>query len=212
MGTLVVLALLTFVASVGVSGWEAIVYDAAGNEVDKPLPLALGAVVGVHHPLYHLLISIGLLGLIASFHGIILVAGRATLEFGRFGYLPGYFGKTLEQRKTPAAALLLNMVIGFAALATGRTGEIITMSVFGALTLYIGATCSLFRLRASEPELDRPFRVPMYPFLPAVALTLAVLCLVAVAIYNLEVGLLYLTMILGGYVIFRIARRPSTQP
>ena len=41
----------------------------------------------------------------------------------------------------------------------------------------------------------------------AVALVLAVLCLVAVAIYNLEVGLVYLTVMLGGYATFRIARR-----
>ena len=35
----------------------------------------------------------GLLGLIASFHGIILAAGRATFEFGRVGYAPKALGK-----------------------------------------------------------------------------------------------------------------------
>ncbi len=204
MATLVVLALLTFFASVGVDGWRSIVYDAQGMEVDKPLPLALGHVVGEQHPLYHLLITVGLFGLIASFHGILLVAGRATLEFGRFGYLPRALGQIHPIRKTPVAALLVNMLVGFVALATGKTGQIITLSVFGALTLYAISMAALFRLRQSEPELERPFRTPLYPWLPALALCLALGCLVAVAISSPEVGLVYLGLLAAGFGAFRI--------
>ncbi|MGN6297987.1 MAG: amino acid permease, partial [Ginsengibacter sp.] len=70
--TLVVLCILTFTSSVGVAGWQAIVYKVDGTMSDSPLPLALSHIVGNNHLLYHLLITIGLFGLIASFHGIIL--------------------------------------------------------------------------------------------------------------------------------------------
>jgi ethanolamine permease len=36
---------------------------------------------------------------------------------------------------------------------------------------------ALFKLRAARPDLPRPFRVPLYPVVPAVALLLAVVCL-----------------------------------
>src|SRR6185295_15086775 len=79
--TLVVLAFLVLFTAVGVAGWENVVYKAGTTETsDSPLPLALAKVVGGSHFLYHLLIGIGLCGLLASFHGIILVAGRATME------------------------------------------------------------------------------------------------------------------------------------
>jgi ethanolamine permease len=52
------------------------------------------------------------------------------------------------------------MGIGIVTLLTGRTGEIITISVFGALTLYVISMISLLRLRKKEPTLERPFRVP----------------------------------------------------
>ena len=78
--TLVVLCILTFCSSVGVAGWEAIVFAEEGAAAsDSPLPLALSRIYGEGHFLYMLVTSIGLFGLVASFHGIILAAGRATL-------------------------------------------------------------------------------------------------------------------------------------
>jgi ethanolamine permease len=88
--TLVFLCISTFISSVGVAGWEAIVYRPDGNTSDSPLPLALGHIVGDNSILYHLLITVGLFGLIASFHGIILAAGRSSFEFGRVRYAPAF--------------------------------------------------------------------------------------------------------------------------
>src|ERR1700761_6262257 len=68
--TLVVLCVLVFLSSVGVAGWQAIVYPSPGAPPsDKPLPLALSKITGNSGIVYHLLITIGLLGLVASFHG-----------------------------------------------------------------------------------------------------------------------------------------------
>ena len=53
--TLVILCVLTFISSVGVAGWEAIVYKPDGSTSDSPLPLALGHIVGNNNVLYHLL-------------------------------------------------------------------------------------------------------------------------------------------------------------
>ncbi len=202
--TLVVLCLLTFTASVGVAGWEAIVFKADGTTSDSPLPLALGHVLGDNHVFYHLLITVGLFGLIASFHGIILVAGRSTFEFGRVKFAPAFVGKVNPRFRTPANALLVNMAIGILALLTGKTGEIITMSVFGALSLYIISMISFLRLRKKEPDLPRPFRVPLYPLFPWVALIIAVISIVAMAVYNPGVAGIYCLLVAGCYGIFKL--------
>src|SRR5690349_22196901 len=120
--------------SIGVNGWKTIVYKPDGSPSDSPLPLALARIVGTNDLLYHLLITVGLFGLIASFHGIILAAGRSSLEFGRVKFAPAFLGKIHPRFRTPSNALLVNMVIGIIALLTGKTAEIITLSVFGALT------------------------------------------------------------------------------
>lgn len=192
MATLVVLCIMTFAAAVGVNGWESVVYPTVGADPsDSPLPLALGLVVGKNNFFYHLLITVGLFGLIASFHGIILAGGRATFEFGRVGCAPRFLGRVHKKFKTPATALGVNMLIGIVALLTGKTGEIITISCFGALSLYIISVISLFRLRKTEPHLHRPFKVPGYPWVPLCAFVIASFSLVAMTVYNVKLAIIY---------------------
>ncbi len=204
IATLVLLCILTFISSTGVAGWEAIVYKADGTASDSPLPLALGRVVGESNALYHLLIAIGLFGLVASFHGLILAAGRASFEFGRVNYAPSILGKVHPKFKTPANALLLNMLLGIGALLTGRTAEIITISVFGAITLYIISMITVVTLRLKEPGLKRPFRVPLYPAFPLIALTIAIGSLFAMLVYNQLLGGIYFLLLLGSFATFKI--------
>lgn len=201
--TLVILCILTFVSSVGIAGWEAIVYPSPGADPsDSPLPLALAKITGDSAWLYHLLITVGLLGLVASFHGIILAAGRASFEFGRVGYIPKVFGKVHPKFKTPANALLFNMVIGIIALLTGKTGDIITIACFGALTLYIFSMITVMVLRKKEPGMNRPFRAPLYPYFPIIALIIALISLIAMTTLNISVAIIYFAMLLAGYTWF----------
>ena len=205
--TLVILCILTFVGSIGVAGWEAIVYKPDGTVSDSPLPLALGHIVGKNNWLYHLLITIGLFGLIASFHGIILAAGRSSFEFGRVRFAPAFIGKVHRRFQTPSNALLINMAIGIIALLTGKTAAIITISVFGALTLYIISMIALIRLRHNEPALVRPFKVPFYPFFPVIALIIASVSFVAMTIYNANLALIYILIMVACFVMFKLFKK-----
>ncbi len=205
--TLVVLCILTFSSSVGVAGWEAVVYSAEGGDAsDSPLPLALARIYGESHILYKLVTSIGLFGLIASFHGIILAAGRATFEFGREGFAPSFLGKVHPSFQTPANALIVNTLIGIIALFSGKTGEIITIACFGALTLYIVSMLSILKLRKTEPSLERPFKVPFYPITPIIALVIASVALVAMTIYNPMLAAIYVGLLAISFGWFKLAR------
>lgn len=209
--TLVVLCILTFASSVGVGGWEVAVFpETGGNPTDSPLPLVLAHILGESHILYSVVTFIGLFGLIASFHGIILAAGRATFEFGRVGYAPKGLGKVHSKFRTPATALIVNMGIGIIALLTGKTGEIITIACFGALSLYIISMISLLVLRKNEPELIRPFKVPLYPFSPIIALVIAVIAFIAITIYNPTLALIYFGIIILTYLYFKLTYKESS--
>ncbi len=203
--TLVILCLLTFTSAVGVAGWEAVVYPEGSTLAsDSPLPLALSYVVNSDHILYKLLVGIGLLGLIASFHGIILAGGRATFEFGRKGYAPLYLGNVQSRFRTPTNALIANMIVGIITLFTGKTGEIITIACFGALALYIVSMLAFFALRKKEPGMARPFKVPLFPLFPATALVIASIAFIAMTYYNQGLALIFFGIVGISYLYFLI--------
>ena len=201
--TLVILCILTFASAVGVAGWEAVVYpEGSAIASDSPLPLAISYIVSNDHFLYKLLVGIGLLGLVASFHGIILAGGRATFEFGRVGYAPKLLGAIHSKFRTPANSLIVNMLVGIIALFTGKTGEIITIACFGALGLYIVSMFSFFALRKKEPSLERPFKVPMFPLFPIIALAIAIVAFVSMAYYNLNIAMVFVGIVGLSYLYF----------
>jgi len=205
--TLVILCMLVFVASIGIGGWETIVFAPDGSSSDSPLPLALGHVFASDHLFYKLLIGIGLFGLVASFHGLILASGRATFEFGKIGNAPRFLGRVHSGFQTPANALIFNSIIGIIILCTGKTDEIIIISVFGALTLYALSMLSVIKLRRSEPEMRRPFRVPFYPATPIIALVLSIVCIVSLSVYNWHLAIYYFSILLFFFLLFKIFKK-----
>ena len=188
------------------SGWENIVYQEPGISSDSPLPLALGKIFASTHLFYKLLIGIGLFGLIASFHGLVLASGRASYEFGKIGNAPKMIGVIHPRFQTPANALLFNSFLGILIVCTGKTAEIIILSVFGALTLYILSMLSLLRLRTKEPLLSRPFKVPFYPFTPVMALVLALVSLVSLCYYNSLLSLYYFGILFFFFIVFKLIK------
>ena len=96
------------------------------------------------------------------------------------------------------------MALGIIALLTGKTSEIITIAVFGALTLYIISMVAMLKLRKNEPDLPRPFRAPLYPFFPLAALVIASFSFVAVTIYNVKLAIIYFLILGLSYGVFKL--------
>jgi ethanolamine permease len=119
---------------------------------------------------------IGLFGLIASLHGIIVGYSRQTYAMARTGYLPKFLAYVHPKHHTPVWGLILPGVVGLGAALTGLTNVVITISVFGSVIMYLISLVSLFVLRSKEPNLHRPFKVA-YPVVPAISFIIAIFCL-----------------------------------
>lgn len=88
--TLVFLAFGTMIFAGGVGDWRTL------SNINDPLPQAMKAVVGESSGWLHMLVWIGLFGLIASFHGIIMGYSRQIFALGRAGYLPEVLAKSIR--------------------------------------------------------------------------------------------------------------------
>jgi ethanolamine permease len=63
---------------------------------------------------------------------------------------------------------------------------------------------ALLRLRRTEPERPRPFRVPGYPLVPGFALVGSLFCLGAVLWTQPRVGLVFGALLAGALLWFRL--------
>ncbi|KAA6430403.1 ethanolamine permease [Dyadobacter flavalbus] len=181
--TLVVLALAVMIFTGGVAHWRRL------SEIDYPLPAALGIVLGRDNSLTQLFASLGLFGLIASFHGTVIGYSRQIFALARSGYLPSFLGRLNARFQTPHWALIAGGIIGCMALLLGTTDQVIILAALGAVVMYMISMVALFVLRKKEPELERPFMVPGFPFFPLIALVLSTICLIAIIYYNMVLSL-----------------------
>ena len=176
--TLVVLSIGVMILSGGVGDWRLL------SEIDHPLPETLAMALGKGNTWSKIFTSLGLFGLIASFHGNTIGYSRQIYALARSGYLPDFLAKVNQRYQTPHWALIIGGMVGFVAIFTGKTDQIIIMSVLGAIVMYVVSMISLFILRRTEPKLLRPYKTPFYPVFPFIALILSVLCMIAIIYYN----------------------------
>jgi ethanolamine permease len=197
--TLTALAFGVMILAGGSGDWKAL------SNLNDPLPQAMRRAVGDSSGWLHMLVWLGLFGLVASFHGIIMGYARQMFALARAGYLPAALGRLHPRFRTPHVATVAGAVIGVLTIYSDRwiqvsgqplTASVVTLSVFGALTMYVMSMLSLFRLRRREPDLARPYRAPGFPIVPGFALALAAVASVAMVYYNAVLALLFVTVML----------------
>jgi ethanolamine permease len=214
--TLVVLAVGVMLFAGAAGDWTKL------SDINDPLPQAMKIVVGAQSGWLHMLVWLGLFGLIASFHGIILGYSRQIFALARAGYLPRFLAKVHPRFQTPHRAILAGGVVGIVAIYSDKlitlggqtlTANIVTMSVFGAILMYIISMLALFQLRRTAPSLERPFKAPVFPYFPAFALGCALICMVSMVCNNPSVAVAFVGLLFAGYIYFHLTRhRRATAP
>lgn len=205
--TLVILAMGVMVFAGAAGDWTKLA------NINDPLPQAMKMIVGQSSGWLHMLVWLGLFGLVASFHGIILGYSRQIFAQARAGYLPAWMGAVHPRFKTPHMAIIVGGVVGIAAIFSDNvlsfggqtlTANIVTISCMGALLMYILSMVSLFKLRRTAPAMERPYKTPLYPIFPAIALIGAVVCLATVIWFNLLLTGVFAAILVVGYIYFRL--------
>lgn len=182
IATLVFLAFGVMLAAGGAGDWQVL------STMDYPVPEAMAMALGKSHWAVRVFAGIGLFGLLASLNGIVYSASRTIFALGRAGILPKAFGRLSAPNQTPGVAVIASCMVGTIGIAVGYTSQLITLSAMGAVIMYMLTMAALVQLRRQEPKLARPYRVPVYPLMPLVALILALISLGALIYFNLALS------------------------
>jgi len=200
IGTLVFFALGVVILTSGLG------ISAQLAQSDNPLPQALLFAKGEQTMMVNAFAFFGLFGIMASLLGIILGYSRQIYALSREGFLPKFLSKLTKKTQAPANASIAGGIFGIICIFSGKTDQLITLSVLGAIVMYIISMVSLFVLKRKFPDLPRPYQTPFYPFFPAVALILGIVCLVSVVYYNLVLAGIFLFAFLLSFGLYAMMK------
>jgi amino acid transporter len=148
---------------------------------------------------------------LTSVNGSMIVGARSNYALGRDWPMLSYLGKWHEASGSPRNAMLVQGAIALALVGLGTIQNSgfkglveYSLPVFWGFFLLTGI--ALFVLRAKEPDAPRPFKVPMYPVVPAIFVLMCGYLLYSSLTYHRTHALVGLGVLAVGAVVLLIAR------
>ena len=186
--------------------WRLAPLAGIADAIRAELPWLLGDVVVVVVALS------GIVVLLAAATTSMSGAGRLSYSLARYAMLPRAFERLNRRTLHAPAAIVATAAVAVALLVgsaiAGRASVILaSLYSFGVLLAFTAAQLAVVRLRRTEPDLARPFRAPLMPFLGLIGGTLtAVIFVLSVATHDAAriAGPVWLA---AGFVVYVLVRR-----
>ena len=173
--TLIVLVVFTWFFAAGAGEY----YRKTGaDDMLYPLPFVYGQVWPRSAHLTAFTVAT-IIGMVVSYNGMLYAVSRQSFALGRAGYLPRVLGHVHPTRRTPDVSIIVWSLVIAAFVVWGyfNTDAVLVAVLtcnLTALIWYALAMVCLFVLRRRAPDMPRPYKVPLYPVLPAAVLVMSV--------------------------------------
>jgi len=200
--TTLVYTLVSFV-TIGVIPYETL----AGSET------ALTDAAGIFWPRIGvtLMAGAGIVATLTSVNSAMLSATREAFTLSRDQVWPRSLSR-LSRWRTPYVAILMVAIVSGLITIIGLVDFLSFISSAGYMFVLFWASLAMVRLRSKYPDIDRPFKVPLYPLTPILAALSGVLI---IAFANpralLFLGLVILLLSAGFYISRTFRRRNLIQ-
>lgn len=146
------------------------------------------------------------LSLLASVNALVLMASRIPFAMSRDSLLPAALQR-VNPGGTPVPALWTSVAVALGLIATNTFGTMVALLAFMFVANYAMTFVTFFVMRKRYPDVARPFRVPLYPLVPALAL-LGSLAFIGVSLASDTRNSLFALGLVGiSWPVYRLLRR-----
>ena len=133
---------------------------------------------------------------------------RVFFAMSRDGLFPETFSRLHKNYKTPINGIILVGVIASVIAAFIPLTSIVELVNIGTLAAFIIVSAAVIVLRRQQPEIKRPFKCPLVPLVPAVAI---IFCLFLITQLPTVTHLRFVVwLIIGLFVYYFYGRRKSS--
>lgn len=127
----------------------------------------------------------GVAGITSVLLVLMLSGPRVLLAMARDGMVPrDFFGDVHPQFRTPHRSTIL--IGAFVALLTGflPIDALLHLTNIGTLFAFLVVCVAVLIMRRTNPDAERPFRVPLFPFVPILGILLCLLLMLSLPVEN----------------------------
>ena len=115
-------------------------------------------------------VTVGILvSVFGALNGYLLTGPRITYTLGAAKTLPAALGK-LSKNGSPVNATLAMAVLSCLYALSGQFNLLTDLSIFAVWVFYTLTFIGVIKLRKDQPNLHRPYKVPLYPIIPIIAI------------------------------------------
>lgn len=138
------------------------------------------------------------LSIAGAVSAMVWVGSRVYYAMAQDGLIPSVFANTSGRQSAPVNAILLQSLWASILILSGSFEQLVIYSGFALVIFSALAVGAVPILRQREPELPRPYRTPLYPFIPIFYLLVSIV-IVGNVLYErpLEGGIGIATVLAG---------------
>jgi APA family basic amino acid/polyamine antiporter len=147
------------------------------------------------------------LSIAGAMSAMVWAGPRVYYAMAKDGLIPSYFCRTSGTRDTPINAILLQSLWASVLILSGS---------FERLVIYSGTVLTIFSafavgaviiLRRKEPDLPRPYRTPLYPFVPGFFILMSIVIVWSTLSERPLEGAMGIATVLAGAPLYLLWRR-----
>ena len=153
---------------------------------DTPLQDAANYFMG---PIGGIVVSlVSIVAALSTVNGSMAGGTRIAYSLSKNNFLPSVFNKVHPKNRSPYTSLALTTTLAIIFVLTRSIDFIVYAIALGYSVTAIIVVLALIRLRKTEPHLYRPFRVPLYPYVPILAAAVLILMIITLSATSLILG------------------------
>lgn len=156
--------------------------------------------------IFEILIIVSSLGCI---NAMIITGSRITYALAEDNIIFRYLGKVNNKYCTPYWAIIINGIWSIILIILGTFNKLLFLTGVVVWLFFALVGGALFILRYKFPDIERPYKVWGYPFLPAIFILICIALFINTIIFYPFQSLMGLCLLMTGVPIFIISQKKS---
>lgn len=145
----------------------------------------------------------GLISTISALNATIFSSSRVAFAMGRDRNFPGFFSKVHSKNLTPHWSILITLALIVFMAVSMPIEDVASAADIMFLILFLMVNIAMIKLRKMRPDLDRGFKVPLFPYLSIAGILLLLFLAIDMFNYSIMAWIVTLIWIATGLLVYR---------